>query len=79
MPKDDPFGDLAPPDPAQRIRNGATRIRSLRSQVGHDGLTPSATRTLIDELTSVLEEVASALEEVAGALEKLDGRAGDGA
>jgi len=78
MPKHDPFGDLASPDPAQRIRNGATRIRSLRSQVGHDGLTPSATRTLIDELTSVLEEVAGALEEVSGALEKLEGRAGDG-
>jgi hypothetical protein len=72
MPKHDPFGDLAPSDPAQRIRNGATRIRSLRGQVGHDGLTPSATRTLIDELTS-------ALEEVAGALEKLQGRTGEGA
>lgn len=78
MPKHDPFGDLAPSDPVQRIRNGATRIRSLRSQVGHDGLTPSATRTLIDELTSVLEEMASALEEVAGARGKLEGRGGEG-
>jgi uncharacterized protein (UPF0147 family) len=65
MPKEDPFGDLAPSDPPQRIRNAATRIRSLRSQVGHDGLTPSATRTLIDELTSALEEVAGALEDLA--------------
>jgi len=30
--------------------------------VGNEGLTPSATRTLIDELTAALEEVASALD-----------------
>jgi hypothetical protein len=35
----------------------------LRSQVGHDGLTPSASRTLIDELTSALDEIAKALDE----------------
>ena len=62
MRKEDLFPDLAAPDPAQRIRGAATRIRSLRSQVGHDGLTPSASRTLIDELTSVLEEIAKGLE-----------------
>lgn len=62
MRKEDLFPDLADPDPARRIRGAATRIRALRSQVGHDGLTPSAARTLIDELTSVLEEVAKALE-----------------
>ena len=62
MRKEDLFPDLAHLDPSQRIRGAATRIRSLRSQVGHDGLTPSAARTLIDELTSVLEEVAKALE-----------------
>jgi hypothetical protein len=62
MRKEDLFPDLADPDPAKRIRGAATRIRALRSQVGHDGLTPSASRTLIDELTSVLEEVARALE-----------------
>jgi hypothetical protein len=31
--------------------------------VGHEGLTPSGTRTLIDELTMALEEVASALDQ----------------
>jgi hypothetical protein len=62
MRKEDLFPDMAPADSAQRIRGSATRIRSLRSQVGHDGLTPSAARTLIDELTAVLEEVASALD-----------------
>lgn len=62
MRKEDLFPDLAPSDPAVRIRNAATRIRSLRSQVGHDGLTPSASRTLIDELTAALDEVAAALD-----------------
>ena len=62
MRKEDLFPDLAPTDPAQRIRGAATRIRGLRSQVGHDGLSPSASRTLIDELTTVLEELARALD-----------------
>lgn len=62
MRKEDLFPDLTPPDPAARIRGAATRIRSLRAQVGHDGLTPSASRTLIDELTAALEEVAAALD-----------------
>jgi len=63
MRKEDLFPDMAPADSAQRIRGSATRIRSLRTQVGHDGLTPTAARTLIDELTSVLEEVARALDQ----------------
>jgi hypothetical protein len=63
MRKEDLFPDLVPADPSARLRGAATRIRSLRTQVGHDGLTPSATRTLIDELTAALEEVASALDQ----------------
>jgi len=55
---------LAPADPAQRIRSSATRIRALRNQVGHDGLTPAGARTLIDELTAVLEEVAKSLDRI---------------
>jgi uncharacterized protein (UPF0147 family) len=62
MRKEDLFPDLAAPDSPARIRACATRIRTLRGQVGHDGLTPSATRTLIDELTSALEEIATALD-----------------
>lgn len=62
MRKEDLFPDMATPDPSQRIRGSATRIRALRGQVGHDGLTPSASRTLIDELTAALEEIAKALE-----------------
>ena len=62
MRKEDLFPDLAQVDPAQRVRGSATKIRALRSQVGHDGLSPSAARTLIDELTTVLEEIAKALD-----------------
>ena len=62
MRKEDLFPDLADGDPAKRIRSAASRIRRLRSQVSNEGLTPSATRTLIDELTAALEEVAAALE-----------------
>lgn len=62
MRKEDLFPDLDRPDPAARIRNAATRIRALRTQISHEGLTPSATRTLIDELTGALEEMAGALE-----------------
>jgi len=64
MRKEDLFPDLAPADPAERIRSATTRIRSLQGQVGHDGLTPSASRTLIDELTKALEEVARALDQM---------------
>jgi uncharacterized protein (UPF0147 family) len=62
MRKEDLFPDMAEPDPSKRLRNAATRIRALRSQVGHDGFSPNTARTLIDELTSVLEEIAKALE-----------------
>ncbi|MGD2122765.1 MAG: hypothetical protein PVJ76_13515 [Gemmatimonadota bacterium] len=62
MRKEDLFPDLAPTDPAQRIRSCATKIRSLRSQVGHDGLAPSAARTLIDELSTAMEEIAKVLD-----------------
>lgn len=62
MRKEDPFPDMERKDPSGRIRDSITRIRNLRGQVGHDGLTPAASRSLIDELTKVLEEVAQALE-----------------
>jgi hypothetical protein len=62
MRKEDLFPDLAAADPAQRIRNASTKIRNLRSQIGHEGLTPAGARTLIDELTTALDEIASAME-----------------
>lgn len=62
MRKEDLFPDLALSDPTARIRDAITRIRNLRGQVGHDGLTPAASRTLIDELTRALEEIVKALD-----------------
>ena len=66
MRKEDIFPDMAPADPGQRIRGSVTKIRSLRSQISHDGLTPAGARTLIDELTSALEEIAKALDVTKG-------------
>ena len=57
----DLFPDAPRIDPSRRIRAAATRIRGLRSQVGPDGLTPSASRTLIEELTAALDACAAAL------------------
>jgi hypothetical protein len=62
MRKEDLFPDMEQRDPSGRIRDSVTRIRNLRGQVGQDGLTPAASRSLIDELARVLEEVARALE-----------------
>jgi hypothetical protein len=60
--KRDLFPDLAPGEPKARVRDAITRIRNLRGQVGHDGLTPAASRTLIDEVTRALEEIVTALD-----------------
>ncbi len=59
----DLFPDAPRPDASRRIRAAATKIRQLRNQVGHDGPTPSAARTLLEELTAALDACASALEE----------------
>ncbi|MBI4545678.1 MAG: hypothetical protein HY703_10815 [Gemmatimonadetes bacterium] len=65
-----PFGDEAvtqsPAEAAERIENAARRIRGLRSQLGSEGLTLTATRELIDELASGLEAAARALRGLAG-------------
>ena len=60
--EDSLFGERATAAPAKRIRDAAKKIRSLRGQIAHDGLTPSASRTLLDELTRALEACAEALE-----------------
>lgn len=59
----DLFPDAPRPDASRRIRAAASKIRQLRSQVGPDGFTPSAARTLLDELTTALDACAAALEE----------------
>lgn len=58
------FADVPAPDPVQRIRTVAARIRQIRGTIGSDGLTPAATRSLLDELTTGLEACARALETV---------------
>jgi hypothetical protein len=63
-----PFADHpdAPPegDPAATIEHLAARIRRLKAQVGADGLTPSATRELIDQLAGALEATARGLRKL---------------
>jgi hypothetical protein len=60
-----PFGDEepteAPAAAAQKIEQAARKIRGLRSQLGSEGLTLSATRELIDELSGALDAAARAL------------------
>ena len=57
-----PFGDAsAGVGPQSRLRGAITRLRILRSQVGSDGLTPSATRSLVDEVVAALEAIRDAL------------------
>jgi len=60
-----PFGEesgSAPvEDGANRAEHAARKIRSLRTQMGAEGLTLSATRELIDEVTGALDAIARAL------------------
>jgi hypothetical protein len=61
-----PFGDeepraLDPADAAGAIEHAAARIRRLKQQVGAEGLTLSATRELIDQLSAALDAAAGAL------------------
>ena len=63
-PKANPFGDDSDlDDPIGRIEHAGRKIRRLRSQMGADGLTPSAARELIDELTAALDAAARALRD----------------
>ena len=57
----DLFPDAERPDQGRRIRAAATRIRGLRGQVGHEGLTPNAARVLIEEISAALDACASAM------------------
>lgn len=59
-----PFEDTdAALDPVSRIESAARKIRRLRSQLGAEGLTLSATRELIDELSGALDAAARVLRE----------------
>jgi flagellin-like hook-associated protein FlgL len=56
----DDDGDL---DPIERLEQAARKIRTLRTQLGAEGLTLAATRVLIDELSAALDAAARALRE----------------
>ncbi len=47
-----------------RIEAAARKIRTLRSQVGAEGLTLPATRELIDQVALALDSAAAALREL---------------
>ena len=49
---------------ANRIEHAARKIRLLRLQIGAEGLTLSATRDLIDEITASLDAMARALRDL---------------
>lgn len=63
--RSNPFGDEdGDLDPLARIEHAARKIRRLRTQLGAEGLTLSATRELIDEVTGALDATARALREL---------------
>ncbi len=65
-----PFGEdtaAAPAsdaDPAETIAYSAARIRRLKSLVGAEGLTLSATRELLDHVSAALDAVARSLRDL---------------
>ncbi len=59
-----PFGEeRAGTGPGSRLRTSITRLRILRSQAGSDGLTPAATRSLLDEILAALEAINETIPE----------------
>ncbi len=60
-----PFGEEDAREPVQeaahRITHAARKIRLLRSQIGAEGLSPTATRELLDQFGAALDAAARAL------------------
>jgi hypothetical protein len=54
-------GDAPVEEGANRAEHAARKVRGLRTQMGAEGLTLSATRELIDEITGALDAIARAL------------------
>ncbi|MEJ2217570.1 MAG: hypothetical protein P8099_13250 [Gemmatimonadota bacterium] len=70
-PRQNPFGEdddrgaaATPAEAVARIEEAAKRIRLLRSRMGAEGLTLSATRELIDHLASALDATARVLRDI---------------
>ena len=63
--KNNPFGsddtEVSPAEAVTRIEQAARKIRSLRAQLGAEGLTMPASRDLIDETATALEMSARTL------------------
>lgn len=63
-----PFGDEPDPgtfdDALMRIEHAGRRVRMLRSQLGAEGLTISATREMMGEIGAALESTARVLREL---------------
>lgn len=65
-----PFGDEVEvgttEDAINRIEHAARTVRRLKGQLGSEGLTLSATREMIDELSKALDSTARALRNISG-------------
>ena len=65
-----PFGMEGPgrsaSEAAERMDQAARKVRTLRSQIGAEGLPIPAMRALIDEVAAALEAGADALRDLAG-------------
>lgn len=65
-----PFGDedttVNMDESINRIEHAARSVRRLKQQLGAEGLTLSATRELIDEVSQALEAAARALRDLHG-------------
>lgn len=63
-----PFGDEVETgtteDAINRIEHAARTVRRLKGQLGAEGLTLSATREMIDELSKALDSTARALRNI---------------
>ena len=66
--KINPFGEDVAGDPltdgADKLESAAIKIRSLRRQLGAEGLPPQAERELLDEIGSALDAAARALRAI---------------
>ena len=67
-PKLNPFGDDTGEgtveEAATRMDHAARKIRQLKTQMGAEGLSLTATRDLIDEISTALDVCAKALREM---------------
>ena len=54
-------------DAIRRIEHAARTVRRLKGQLGAEGLTLSATREMIDELSKALDSTATALKNLSRA------------